>query len=138
MPLYEYECRCGAVSEHVLPLSATTEERLQCKGCDRVRLCRRVVSRPAKYLGEKHHSPRVYGSDVDTMGHQELPDMPRVAEGKDGTVEAGALREHFETKEWQHWEKESGEVARRNHTKQKRAKSGVSFRHHPVAGDPKL
>lgn len=109
--------------------------RLDCRACGRKASHLRILSPPAKYLGEKPRSPRIHGGTYDTMGFEQNkhpePPMPN-------STDPQAFVEHFRSPEYRAFNREEQAVRKRNKPKRARAKAGVSFRHNPLPGDPKL
>lgn len=85
--LYDFECEiCGDKKEHLVDVPNGEKPPKETKiYCD----CRpnhplgifhkRVVSKPARYMGECYCAPQVNGGEFDTMGMKELlptPDLP--------------------------------------------------------------
>jgi hypothetical protein len=153
---YDWECSKGHVHADLVEVPHGTDAprfaEMHCPDCGgRPRAHRRIVSLTAKYLGEKLHSPMVYGSDLDTAGWKQpsIP-MPHPPEadgppGADGytNIPGEALREHFETPAWKEWYGESKALDKENAFKRKRRRAikagkNVDVKHHRVAGDPKL
>jgi len=64
----------------VLPLSVlwpAFEESDRCPWCGGVQGADKLLSAPAKYMGECVRNPVCYGGDFDTAGHEMAPQLPR-------------------------------------------------------------
>lgn len=94
---FDFECEtCGTkrgdlveVPQGSFLFPKTT--RIHCRTCDDHTVHVRVMSAPAKYMGESVVNVPVYGGKFDTMGNQQLPqytEMPGLAAAQSAAEEA--------------------------------------------------
>ena len=160
--LYDWQCtECSTTREHmVCPRDGEEAQTLTWLPCGcanrRATLHRRLVSAPAKYLGDRPMHPAVYGGNKDTAGYRSVPDYPELKEGityedrevADGRVQrtkvvkASALMEHQNTAQWREVHAAREAICDENATKRKRLpalKAGkVDLRNSKTPGDPRF
>ena len=160
--LFDWECsECGATKEHmVCPHDGSPATRWVYLPCQcapgRPVLHNRVVSAPAKYLGDRPMAPRVYGGSNDTTGYRPVPEYPELRDGVswedrevgDGRVQrtkvikASALIEHQNTAQWREVHKAREAICDENAGKKARLpalRAGkVDLRNSKMPGDPRL
>ena len=133
----DWRCSAGHVHEELVQVSAGKKLPRShftcCRVCRKVVRCVRVLSAPAKYLGDRPLSPRIRGGSFDTMGYKKLPALPEF-KGETGTD----FIDHVRTPAYQAAKKQRAAAKAENALKRRRAVAGVSFRHNPVPGDPDL
>jgi len=139
--LYDFECERGHIHEALVDVPAGehpgTHYALTCPKCRACSPHLRLISPPAKYLGEKVMSPKVYGGQFDTMGAKALPTLPEFPD-------EGSARDFVDfvhDRDYRDAKRERARVRRENKIKRARAKAArrdpnLSFRHNRVAGDP--
>ena len=139
--LYDFECQYGHHFDDMVNVpdgeKPRAKYRLQCKLCGRRRRVSRLMSAPAKYLGDRPMSPHVYGGQFDTMGGRSLPHLPEFPD--DGT--GSDFRDFVNQKSYKEIKRERRRVQRENAAKRKRAAAAkrdpnLSFRHTRLSGDP--
>ena len=140
--LFDWSCgRCSTMSEALVeyPMKDGPPDFVdkRCETCVTVtRHLRRRVNRIAAYLGEKPMSPRVKGGHFDTVGYEKAPPLPEFT----GTT-GKEFREFCHSKPYLDAKAGQAKVKERNALKRKRAAASkrdpnLSFRHHPLPGDP--
>lgn len=103
----------------------------------------KVVSRPAKYLGDQADSPMVMGGNYDTMGYRKSKlDMPQPPDDWND-FSASQVQDFFQQPEWKAWRDDEKRIAKEDKARRERTrliKSGanIDVKHHPLPGDPKL
>jgi len=150
--LFDFECQvCGTKEEHLMSVpSGELPGRTIETGCYECKRCTtwdRLISKPARYMGEAACAPVVRGGKYDTAGMRKLPRLPQlpgeaeherrcseVAAGisdpterrqavlrmaKEGPQAADYAR-HFASAEYRDAEKRRRRVARENRQKKKR------------------
>ena len=151
MPLYEFEClSCETQSEHVASWQPTTRVPMPCHACGRVTEQLRLISRPARYMGDRPERVMVYGGNYDTTGHRALPELPmpesetREINGETFEVYSeAACRDTFATHEWKEREAAADAIiaedrVRRERTRAIKAGANIDLRSNPLPGDPHL
>jgi hypothetical protein len=82
--LYDWQCEdCGSVSERLVTVphgeAPARSYELECLACADYTDHTRLISPPARYMGEKVHNPMISGGRFDTTGHRPLPAYPDMA-----------------------------------------------------------
>lgn len=160
LKIYDWECvKCGARSEHFITVERGRTPpswlRFLCS-CGGRPEHRRLVSMPARYLGDKPVTTCVYGGNSDTAGFRAVPAYPELRDGvrfekreaPDGSlrntkiVKASALMEHQNSVEWREVHKAREAICDENAAKLSRLpalKAGkISLRDTKLPGDPSL
>lgn len=142
--LYDWECtKCGAKREalvlvpHGAAPPKTQPLPCTCVASQKDTKHRRLLSRPAQYLGERPLNVVMRGGSCDTMGYKPLPDLPEFPDNGS----ADDFCDFVQRPEYKEAKKQRAAVERENRTKRKRAaalKRGdiKSMRHCPLPGDP--
>lgn len=144
--LFDWQCSsCGTVTEQIVvfPQGARAPSVIvaPCEVCETDEPHDRLLSTPARYMGDRPRNPCVTGGGFDTMGYspvQSLPDLPPDA---DSTLDN--YKALWSTTDWKEKRALQREQNRKNREKRKRAAalaSGatVNMRVDKCAGDPKM
>ena len=161
MKAYDFTCsECHVSCEHyVYPEKGASPERyydLECKACGKTCSHARLPSAPAKYLADRAVHAFVHGGPNDTMGAEEMPDLPDLPAScyTRRTREHGGREVAFnvcktddvlalaETREWKDAERDQNRISKSNALKRERLphlKAGtVDLRSAKLPGDPCL
>lgn len=162
--LYDWQCcDCGDVRESMInPPDGEDAPRFIVLACpcaddeDGTAMHQRLVSAPAKYLGDRPLTGRVFGGNYDTCGWRTPPAYPELKEGvrherrevapghfiDTKVIEAGALIEHQNRPEWNEAHRARRAMLKEDEARRARAphlKAGTAdLRQQKLPGDPLL
>ena len=144
--MFDWRCAsCGSTRERIVWVPARaanpTTMTLWCDACAAKTEHERLISMPARYMGDRVRNPCVTGGSFDTMGFAPVQPLPDLPDGADSTLDN--YKQLWSGKDWQEKRALQREQNRKNREKRRRAAAlqrgaSVNMRVDRCAGDPDL